>query len=194
MSSRIFLIIVMVSILSVGAVGQAAGQEPGQVSEQKGVVCLVVDNSQENFGQKLRQTVEEELSKKFTTHRISLRELPATDVSEAWRMEKNDFADLARQSGANQVAVIEILPARISYQQVLFCEFMKAKATLRIRYYDAQTDQYLLWEDVSGNGDNKTLFPWTSIGTKPAVVEAVHHAADFAAQKIVRTIEVNRHD
>lgn len=186
MTSRIFLLILMISILSVGAVGQAAAQ--------KGVVCLVVDNSQENFGNELRQAVGEELSKEFTTKMIPLQELTATDSSKVCRMEKFDFADLARQNGADQVAVIEILPARISYQQVLFCEFMKAKATLRIRYYDALTDQYLLWEDVSGSGDNKTLFPWTSIGTKPAVAEAVHHAADFAAEKIVRTIEVNRHN
>jgi hypothetical protein len=42
----------------------------------------------------------------------------------------------------------------------------------------------VLSEDVAGTDTNKTFIPYTSVGKKVTVLEAIHKATDMAAQKV----------
>lgn len=47
-----------------------------------------------------------------------------------------------------------------------FFKTIKSEPTLRIHLYDARRNQYMLTEEVSSTGTNKTFFAYTTVGKR----------------------------
>ncbi len=163
-----------------------------QASAKEATILIIVDSSKEAYGSQLKSEVCTQLEKQLLIHAAEEKELQETikglGFEEISKAEKPELAKMAEKMGVNKVVIVEILPAMVEYNQIIFCQTIKADATLRIRLYDADKGQYVLMEDSSGKGSNKTLLPYMSIGTKPAVLEAVHKAALVATEKIKMTL------
>jgi len=159
-----------------------------KVSAQESIRLVIVDHSKAAYGIQLKSEVCTQLEKQLSirsTQKNELREvIKGLDLEEISKAEKHELALMTEKMGVNKIIIVEILPAMIEYNQIVFCQTIKADATLRIRLYDADKGQYVLREDSSGKGSNKTFIPYTSIGTKPAVQEAVHNATLVAANQI----------
>jgi len=92
--------------------------------------------------------------------------------------------ELAGKTGANRVLVVEILPTKSNFREVLFYKAIESEATIKVRLYDAVKKQYVLTEEVTSTGTNKTIIPYTFVGKKVTVLEAVHKAVVIVVQKI----------
>jgi len=182
MVSKRVIVVCLVAIFSIYLVQFC------KVSAQESIRLVIVDHSKAAYGIQLKSEVGTQLEKQLSirsTQENELREvikgLGFEDISKA---EKHELALITEKMGVNKIIIVEILPAMIEYNQIVLCQTIKADATLRIRLYDADKGQYVLREDSSGKGSNKTFIPYTSIGTKPAVKEAVHNATLVAANEI----------
>lgn len=156
---------------------QTAGANPGDAA-----ALLIADSSKASFSDILREDV-----KTVFENELKVKAVTEKDGLKIAALEKGELAKAAE--GAQKVVVVEILPTTLGYEQMLICQRLNAQATLRVRVYDKNTAQYTFYEEISGKGDNKTFIPYTSIGTKPAVQEAVHNAAVAAAGKVAAELK-----
>ncbi len=158
-------------------------------SDNKEVTALVVvDKSKEPYGIELKNEVYTHLEEELKV--IVVKENELQDVmknngfGDFGRAEKPELSDLAIKTGANLVLVVEIQPAKSDFTEILFYQAIKSEATLKVRLYDAITKQYVLTEEIASTGTNKTFIPYTFVGKKVTVVEAVRKAVVIVAQKI----------
>lgn len=178
---------VIVLMLSAGA---AVGCYANEYEERQtpGIFLIVTDSSKEAYGTQLKAAVFSQIRKQLHS--------PVNQASESKNQNTNnetnkinwaeadELLELANRSGSNQILVVEILPIKSDFSDILFYKAIKSEATLRICLYDAAKRQYILTAEVAGTGINKTYIPYTSVGKKPTVWEAVHRAATAAAEKI----------
>ena len=158
-------------------------------SDNKEVTALVVvDKSKEPYGIELKNEVYTHLEKELKV--IVAKENELQDVMKSngfgdfGRAEKPELSNLAIKTGANLVLVVEIQPVKSDFTEILFYQAIKSEATLKVRLYDAITKQYVLTEDIASTGTNKTFIPYTFVGKKVTVVEAVRKAVFIVAQKV----------
>lgn len=179
--------ICLLTILSLGLIPvcQASGKEA--------VILAVVNHSKEAYGDQVKSEVCRQFDKQQLVSAVAEKDLKVITTmfgcDELSKAEKPELGKIAEKTGVNKVVIVEILPAMIQYNQIILYQVIKAEATLRIRVYDAGKAQYTLREDIAGQGNNQTFLPYTSLGTKPAVLEAVHRAALIATEKINQELD-----
>lgn len=168
----------------------ANGYEDNQTPE---IFLIVTDASKEAYGTQLKDEVFSQLRNQLngSVHQESETENQNTSnkTNKINWTEAADLLELANRSGANRIVVVEILPIKSDFSDILFYKAIKSEATLRIRLYDAVKRQYILTEEVAGTGINKTYIPYTSVGKKQTVWEAVRKAAKAAAEKVNQSEE-----
>ena len=149
---------------------------------------VVVDKSKESYGIELKNEVYTHLEKELKTVVIKENELQdimkSNGFEDIGRAEKQDLSKLAAKTGANLVLVVEILPTKSDITQIIFYQAIKSEATLKVRLYDVVKNQYVLAEEIGSVSINKTYIPYTFVGKKVTVVEAVRKAVIIAAQKV----------
>ena len=183
---------VAVLMISAGAAVScyANGYEDNQTPE---IFLIVMDGSKEAYGTQLKAEVFSQLRNQLngSVHQESEIENQNTnnETDKINWTEAADLLELADRFGSNRIVVVEILPIKSDFSDILFYKAIKSEATLRIRLYDAVKRQYILTEEVAGTGINKTYIPYTSVGKKPTVWEAVRKAAKAAAEKINQSEE-----
>jgi hypothetical protein len=149
---------------------------------------VVVDSSHEKYGGELKKDVILKLDKQMPGCEIGSNDLKATTLEQLQLGDRQYLSTLAKDLGTNSILTVEILPVKSDYSDLLYYKNIKTVATLRVRLYNAVTKQYTLTEDVIGRGSNTTYLPYTSIGKKPPVKEAVRKATDAGSQKINQSL------
>jgi len=104
------------------------------------MLLFVVDNSKESYD--LQNEVFSQLNSQLKDAASEGSELQNksddlgfTDIS---RAEQPELLKLANETDSNQILIIEILPVKTDFDQILFYNAIKAEATLKIRLYDAE--------------------------------------------------------
>jgi hypothetical protein len=115
----------------------------------------------------------------------------STEQKKTVIVEKEDIAIIAGLIGAKKLLVVEMLPFKADFRQVLFYQAVKTTATFRVRLYDATEDKYVYREDILSQSCNSTVIPYTSVGKKSAVFEAVHKAVAIINQKVEQVGKAN---
>ena len=151
-------------------------------------LLVVVDKSKESYGTQLKSEVYSQLEQQLKVPIIKESELQDVIKSNGFEKiseaEKPELLELAGKTGANRVLVVEILPTKSNFREVLFYKAIESEATIKVRLYDAVKKQYVLTEEVTSTGTNKTIIPYTFVGKKVTVLEAVHKAVVIVVQKI----------
>ncbi len=167
-----------------------------KASQRPEILLIVTDSSKEAYGTQLKNEVFSQLRNQLNVSVNQENEFKNQNTNKVtnkinWA-ETTELLELANRSGSNQIVVVEILPIKSDFSDILFYKAIKSEATLRIRLYDAIKGQYILTDEVAGTGINKTYIPYTSVGKKQTVWEAVCKATKAAAEKINQS-EEERH-
>lgn len=149
---------------------------------------VVVDSCHEKYGGQLKKEIISKLDKQMPDCEIDGSDLKATTLEQLQLGDRQYLSTLAKDLGTNSILTVEILPVKSDYNDLLYYKNIKTVATLRVRLYNAVTKQYTLTEDIIGRGSNTTLIPYTSIGKKSPVREAVQKATDAGIQKINQSL------
>lgn len=167
-----------------------------KASQRPEILLIVTESSKEPYGTQLKNEVFSQLRNQLNGSVNQESEIKSqntnNETNEINWAETTELLELANRSGSNQIVVVEILPIKSDFSDILFYKAIKSEATLRIRLYDAVKRQYILKDEVVGIGINKTYIPYTSVGKKQTVWEAVRKAAKAAAEKINQS-EAERH-
>lgn len=155
-----------------------------------GTLLVVVDSSKETYGPELREDVSTQIKKQLQG--IVKEQPESKDAANLVLAERSELQKLAEMSGMAKILIVEILPIKTDFSELLFYKALQSEATLRVRLYDAAKNQYLLTEETSGKAANKTYIPYTSVGKKPTVLKAVRQAAADAAKKIALSEEAKK--
>jgi len=181
-----FLSVFLVILIYFGAPFSCLANDTQSVSNQE-VLLLIVDKSKETYGTQLQNEVFTQLKKQLKAAVMKESELlnqSGHEIDKIAKAEQPELLELAKKTGADQVLVVEIWPVKSDFSDIVFYKAIRSDATLRIRLYDMARKQYVLSEDVAGTDTNKTFIPYTSVGKKVTVLEAIHKATDMAAQKV----------
>lgn len=186
MKRKIFSIIVMIMI-SFSSIVVCSAMDEKDVTDEV-VLLVVADESRETYGIQLKNEVYTQLEKqlKIAICKDSESQDKITNYSfgEISKAEKPDLFALAAKTGVNKVLVVEILPTKSDFSEILFYQSIKSEATIKVRLYDAVKQQYVLTEEIRSTGLNKTIIPYTFVGKKVTVVEAVQKATTIVAQRV----------
>ena len=187
---KIFSIIVVLMI-SFSSIVVCSAMDKKDVTDEV-VLLVVADESRETYGLQLKNEVYTQLEKqlKIAICKDSESQDKITNYSfgEISKAEKPDLLELAAKKGVNMVLVVEILPTKSDFSEILFYQSIKSEATIKVRLYDAVKQQYVLTEEIGSTGINKTIIPYTFVGKKVTVVEAVHKATTIVAQRVNQTL------
>ncbi|MCC5467722.1 hypothetical protein [Pelosinus baikalensis] len=149
---------------------------------------IVTDSSKETYGNELKSEITAKLAKQMPGGEIVNKDLRENTLEKLQLEDQQDLNSLAKELGTNSLLIVEILPVKSDYRDLLYYKNIKTVATLRVRLYNAITQKYTLIEDVIGRGSNTTWLPYTSIGKKSPVKEAVRKATDAGIKKINQSI------
>ena len=189
------LCIILIILVCFGSVLVCLANENKDVSAE-GILLLVADKSKETYGSQLKNDVYTQLERQLKVPVIKERELQGMTKSDGLedmsKAEQPELLELAVKNGANLVLVVEILPTKSDFREILFYQAIKSEATLKVRLYDAVKKQYVLAEEIASTGSNTTMIPYTFVGKKITVLETVHKAADIVAQKINQRLGISR--
>ena len=187
---KIFGIIVMI-IISFSSIVVCSAMDKKDVTDE-GILLVVADESRETYGLQLKNEVYTQLEKqlKIAICKDSESQEKITNYSfgEISKAEKPELLALAAKTGVNKVLVVEILPTKSDFSEILFYQSIKSEATIKVRLYDAVAQQYVLTEEIRSTGLNKTIIPYTFVGKKGTVVEAVQKATTIVAQRVNQTL------
>ena len=188
---KFFLSMMVAMMVCFGSVGACLAKEYKDIPSEA-TLLIVVDKSKESYGNQLKSEVYTQLEKQL---RVSImRESEVPEISKGTRFdkiseaEKPELLDLASQSGVKRVLVVEILPTKSDFREIIFYKAVQSQATIRVRVYDAVTKQYVFNEEVASTSINKTIIPYTFVGKKVTVLEAVHKAVTIIAQELNQKI------
>ncbi|GMA98942.1 hypothetical protein PIPA1_17420 [Pelosinus sp. IPA-1] len=183
---KIFSIIVMI-IISFSSVFVCSAMDKKDLTDEV-VLLVVADESRETYGLQLKNEVYTQLEKQLKIAICKESELQDKitnySVGEISKAEKPELFTLASKTGVNMVLVVEILPTKSDFSEILFYQSIKSEATIKVRLYDAVKQQYVLTEEIGSTGVNKTIIPYTFVGKKVTVVEAVHKATTIVAERV----------
>jgi CRISPR/Cas system-associated exonuclease Cas4 (RecB family) len=179
-------------MISVGVPVSCYASEYKDIKTQE-IFLIVIDSSKETYGTQLKNEVYSQLRNQLKVSVNKESEIKHqsvnSEISKINWAEKAELLELANQTGSNQILVVEILPSKSDFSDILIYKSIKSEATLRIRLFDAVKKQYILTEEVAGTGVNKTYIPYTSVGKKTTVWEAVQNATKAAAREINQSEE-----
>jgi len=159
--------------------------------DQGAILLVVVDQSKETYGTELKNEVYNHLKsqvKGFIKEEKPLFNSRDNNDDKIAKAEQFELLKLANDKDAKQVLVVEILPTKSDFTDIILYKAIKSEATLNIRLYDRATNHYMLNETVSGIDTNKTYIPYTGVGKKRTVLAAVHKATDIVVQKINQSV------
>ncbi|SFM27386.1 hypothetical protein [Pelosinus propionicus] len=154
----------------------------------EGVRFVVMDSCKEKYGNELKNEITAKLEKQLPGGEMISKDLRENTLEKLQLGDQKDLNSLAKELGSKYVLTVEILPVKSDYSDLLYYKNIKTVATLRIRLYNTITQKYALSEDVIGRGSNTTWLPYTSIGKKPPVKEAVRKATEDGIKKINQSI------
>jgi len=184
---KFFLSVMLMVMVYVGSGLVCLANENKDVSNEVALL-IVVDKSKESYGIQLKNEVYSQLEKQLNIPIIKESELQdvikGNGFEEISKAEKPELLELAVKTGANLVLVVEILPIKSDFREILFYQAIKSEATIKVRLYDAVNKQYVLIQEVGSTGTNKTIIPYTYVGKKVTVLEAVRKAVVIVAQKV----------
>jgi hypothetical protein len=149
---------------------------------------IVMDSSKETYGNEMKSEITAKLDKQLPGGEIVNKDLRENTLEKLQLEDQQDLNSLAKELGTNSLLTVEILPIKSDYRDLLYYKNIKTVATLRVRLYNTITQKYTLIEDVIGRGSNTTWLPYTSIGKKSPVKEAVRKATDAGIKKINQSI------
>jgi hypothetical protein len=158
---------------------------------EQGMLLVVVDQSKEKYGAELKDAVYNQLKsqvKGFIKEESTLHDINSKSANEIAKAEQPELLELANEKGVKQVLIVEILPTKSDFSDIILYKAIKSEATLKIRLYDAATKQYMLNEEVSAIDTNKTYIPYTGVGKKVTVLTAVHKATDIVGEKVNQNV------
>lgn len=184
---KCLLYVVVVLMVSVGVTASCYAAEDNGITRPE-ILLIVADSSREAYGTQLKNKtfsqLRDQLNDSVNQASEAENQDPNNEINKIKWAESTALSELAGRSGSNQIIVVEILPIKSNFSDILFYKAIKSEVTLRIRLYDAVKRQYILTDEVIGEGINKTYIPYTSVGKKQSVLEAVCKAARAAAEKI----------
>lgn len=181
MNKSLCMLVVVFIILAVIPIS-AASTNPGNLP------LIIVDSSKEPYGSELKSEIAAQLGE-----RLSCRQIEPNLSKNVELSDKEELDYLAKAVGSDYVLIVDILPVKVDFREALIYKSLRTDATLRVRLYKSTEKQYILNEDIAGQGSNTTLIPWTSIGKKPATLEGVHKAAAATARKLGQIlVDVNK--
>lgn len=184
--------IMVVFLICFGSVLVCSANDKEDVPN-KGTFLYVVDKSKESYGAQLRSDVYAQLEKQLKIEIVKESELQgllaSIDLENISKAEQPELLEIVTKAGVNRLIVVEILPTKSEFTQVLFYQAIKSEATLKVRFYDAVKRQYLLNEEEVSTNINKTMIPYTFVGKKSTVLKAVHKAAMISAERINQSLE-----
>jgi hypothetical protein len=149
---------------------------------------IVINSSKETYGNELKSEITAKLDKHIPGGEIVNEDLRENMLEKLQLEDQQDLNSLAKELGTNSLLTVEILPVKSDYHDLLYYKNIKTVATLRVRLYNAITQKYTLIEDVIGRGSNTTWLPYTSIGKRSPVKEAVRKATDAGIKRINQSI------
>ncbi len=183
----VVVVVVVVVMISVGVTVNCYAAEYNG-SQRPEILLIVTDSSREAYGTQLKNKIfsqlRDRLNGSVNQESEAENQDPNNGTNKIKWAESDELSELAGRSGSNQIIVVEILPIKSNFSDILFYKAIKSEVTLRIRLYDAVKKQYILSDEVIGEGINKTYIPYTSVGKKQSVLEAVGKATRAAAEKI----------
>ncbi|MBP2631637.1 MAG: hypothetical protein H6Q70_2265 [Firmicutes bacterium] len=184
---KYFLSTMLAVMICFGLIAVCAANESKSVSD-KGMLLIVVDKSKESYGDQLRNEVYTQLKSQLKCSLLEESGLQNSmsrhEYDEISKAEQPQLLELANEKGTNQVLIVEILPIKSEFNDSIIYKAIKSEATLKVRLYDRAAKQYVENEEIVGIGTNKTYIPYTGVGKKVTVLEAVHQATDFIVQKV----------
>ncbi|SFL51992.1 hypothetical protein [Pelosinus propionicus] len=186
-----FLSVFFIILIYYGAALSCLANDIQSISNQE-VLLLIVDKSKETYGTQLQSEIFTQLKKQLKAEVMKESELinqSRHEIDEIAKVEQSGLLDLAKKIGADQVLVVEILPVKSDFSDIAFYKAIRSEVTLSIRLYDVARKQYVLFEDVAGTDTNKTVIPYTSVGKKVTVLEAIHKATYKAAEMVNQNAE-----
>lgn len=189
------LCIILTVIVSLGAVMVCTASNNKDLSNDKALL-FVIDKSKESYGSQLQNDVYTQLEAQLPV--IVIKEsdvkekIKNDECKEISQLEQPELLELASKMGVKFVLVVEILPTKSDFKEILFYQAIKSEATLKVRLYDATQKRYVLVEEMAGIGSNKTMFPYTFVGKKKTVLEAVHKTASIVAERVNCTLDDNK--
>lgn len=173
------VLLMLLGLITAGITGScSANERKGSKSQE--LLLIVADYSNEAYGEALKKEVFTQLQNKL---QVSVSKHSNEVRTVAW-VEKAELLELTNQTGVNQVVVVEILPIKSDFSDILFYKAIRSEATLRVRLYDAIKSRYIVTQEVQGTAINKTYIPYTSVGKKATVWEAVRKATEAAGRTI----------
>lgn len=173
------VLLMLLVLVTVSVTGNCYANETKDAKTPE-ILLLVADYSEEAYGEELKKEAFLQLQNQM---QVLVNKQSNEERKVAWA-EKAEFTEMADQADVNQVVVVEILPIKSDFSDILFYKAIRSEATIRIRLYDAAKRQYIVTQEVRGTGVNKTYLPYTSVGKKATVQEAVRKATAAAAQII----------
>ena len=190
---RFFCIVLMIMV-SLGAVIVCTANNKKDLSNDS-TLLLVVDKSKESYGSQLKNDLCTQFKKQLNVMVLKENDvrdrIKNDDLEKISQLEQPELLELATKSGVRFVIVAEILPTKSDFREILFYQAIKSEATLKVRLYDAVKKQYVLIEEVASTGTNTTMLPYTFVGKKKTVLEAVHKATIIAVQKVNDSLDMN---
>lgn len=190
---RFFCIVLMIMV-SLGAVIVCTANNKKDLSNDS-TLLLVVDKSKESYGSQLKNDLYTQFEKQLNVMVLKENDvrdrIKNDDLEKISQLEQPELLELATKSGVKFVLVAEILPTKSDFREILFYQVIKSEATLKVRLYDAVKKQYVLIEEVASTGTNTTMLPYTFVGKKKTVLEAVHKATIIAVQKVNDSLDMN---
>ncbi|WP_312518902.1 hypothetical protein [Anaerospora sp.] len=173
------VLLMLLVLITAGITGSCSANGRKDTKSQE-LLLIVADHSNETYGEELKKEVFTQLQNKL---QVSVSKHSNEARTATW-VEKPELLELTNQTGVNQVVVVEILPIKSDFSDILFYKAIRSEATLRIRLYDAVKSRYIVTQEVQGTARNITYIPYTSVGKKATVSEAVRKATEAAAQTI----------
>jgi len=181
---KAFVVVVWMLFATASSVVFASAAVVPKNAEQQ--VLLVVDDlSQETYGAALTDLVYKQLQS----------QIPGMVLAEgvdAANLEQVDLQALAMQKNAKQILLVEILPTKSDFKDIIFYKQIRSQATLQIRLYDRDCQKYLIRETVTGADKNTTWIPYTGVGKKITVQKGVQNAAVIIGDKVNQISSPNK--
>ncbi len=180
----IFAAVAVLLFVTASPVVFASAVVAPQNAEQQ-VLLVVEDLSQEAYGAELKDLIYKQLQGQ-------IEGLVLAQGVEVENLEQSDLQILAKQNNARQVLLVEILPTKSDFKDIVFYKQIRSQATLQIRLYDQTGHKYLMRETVIGTDQNTTWIPYTGVGKKVTVQKAVQNAAVILGDKVNQSYLVKK--
>lgn len=180
----IFTVIVLLAFVMVSPAAFASPVVASPNGEQE-ILLVINDLSQENYGTALAALVYQQLQGQIPG-------LVLAEPGDAANLEQSDLLAMAIQKNVKQILLVEILPIKSDFKDIIFYKQLRSQATLQVRLYDRDSQKYIIREIVTGADQNTTWIPYTGVGKKVTAQKAVQNAAVIIGSKVNQISPVHK--